>query len=161
MNVDEELKRVADQERLLRFPVFTETTAWQVGSALRARAEALGQGVAIEIRQAGGTLFYCTMPGANPLNAEWARRKHNLVDLTHTSSYATRLTLQREARTLQEAHGLPDRDYTAHGGCFPLLVEGCGFVGTITVSGLPQRDDHYLIVEVLAAHLGIALDTQP
>jgi uncharacterized protein (UPF0303 family) len=50
------------------------------------------------------------------------------------------------------------RDYASHGGCFPLLLESTGCVGTITVSGLPQRDDHYLIVEVLAAQLGVVLD---
>ena len=37
---------------------------------------------------------------------------------------------------------------------FPLFVEGAGVVGSVTVSGLPQRDDHNLAVEALCALLG-------
>jgi len=36
-------------------------------------------------------------------------------------------------------------------------VRGVGLVGAITVSGLPQRDDHALIVAVLAERLGLPL----
>jgi len=153
-----ELDRIARQEALLRFPRFDETTAWQLGSALRARAEAQGQAVTIEIRKAGATLFFCAMPGTTAANADWARRKRNLVELTQTSSYGTGLTLKRDGTTLDSTLGLPARDYTAHGGCFPVFTQGCGWVGTITVSGLPQRDDHELVVGVVAAHLGVALD---
>jgi uncharacterized protein (UPF0303 family) len=31
-------------------------------------------------------------------------------------------------------------------------------VGTVTVSGLPQREDHQLVVRMLAQHLGVTLD---
>jgi uncharacterized protein (UPF0303 family) len=37
-------------------------------------------------------------------------------------------------------------------------VEGAGIVGAITVSGLPQREDHNLVVEVLAGILDQPLD---
>jgi uncharacterized protein (UPF0303 family) len=33
-------------------------------------------------------------------------------------------------------------------------VEGAGIVGSMTVSGLPQRDDHNLVVEALCTMLG-------
>jgi uncharacterized protein (UPF0303 family) len=36
-------------------------------------------------------------------------------------------------------------------------VEGVGFIGTATVSGLPQRDDHILVVEGIAELLQINL----
>jgi uncharacterized protein (UPF0303 family) len=38
-----------------------------------------------------------------------------------------------------------------------LILAHGGFVGTITISGLPHRDDHALIVAVLAAYLDIPL----
>ena len=41
-------------------------------------------------------------------------------------------------------------DYATDGGSFPLNVEGAGVVGSVTVSGLPQRDDHNLVVEALS-----------
>jgi uncharacterized protein (UPF0303 family) len=40
-------------------------------------------------------------------------------------------------------------DYATHGGSFPLTVEDAGVVGSVTVSGLPQRADHELVVEAL------------
>ena len=47
--------------------------------------------------------------------------------------------------------GLPLRDYASHGGSFPLTLIGAGCIGAVTVSGLPQRADHELVVEALAA----------
>jgi uncharacterized protein (UPF0303 family) len=43
--------------------------------------------------------------------------------------------------------------YAAHGGCFPVIVRGTGPVGTVTVSGLPQLEDHHLVVEALGLYL--------
>jgi len=152
--VDHDLARIARQEQELRFECFNLDTAWQLGQALKAAAEARGAALAIEIRLAGETVFGYRMPGSTPLNADWARRKRNLVELLHKSSYAVGLQLQRDGQTLEGKLGLATRDYACHGGSFPLWVAG-SCVGAVTVSGLPQRDDHGLIVEVLAAQLGL------
>jgi uncharacterized protein (UPF0303 family) len=48
------------------------------------------------------------------------------------------------------------KDYSTHGGSFPIFVAGAGCVGTITVSGLPQREDHGLVVSVLQDYLQLA-----
>jgi uncharacterized protein (UPF0303 family) len=53
-----------------------------------------------------------------------------------------------------EKYGLPTADYASHGGSFPLTVAGAGIIGTVTVSGLPQRADHELVVEALCAQIG-------
>ena len=92
------------------------------------------------------------MPGTTPDNWEWIRRKRNVVMRYHRSSYAIGLKHQRAGTTL-ESSGLDAKDYAAHGGCFPILLEGTGYVGTITVSGLPQREDHALVVSVLQEYL--------
>jgi len=57
---------------------------------------------------------------------------------------------------LQGTTGLDLRDYSTHGGCFPVFLTGTGCVGTITVSGLPQREDHELVVSVLQQYLQLA-----
>jgi uncharacterized protein (UPF0303 family) len=71
----------------------------------------------------------------------------------HCSSYAVGLKLKVNNETLTEQQGLPLADYATHGGSFPLIVAGAGVVGSVTVSGLPQRDDHELVVEALCAAL--------
>ncbi|WP_336314494.1 heme-binding protein [Vibrio tubiashii] len=44
-------------------------------------------------------------------------------------------------------------EYCAHGGSFPVRIKHCGVVGAITVAGLPQLDDHNLVVSVLRKYL--------
>lgn len=155
VDVTVDLDRVAEQERRLHLPCFDETTAWKLGSRLRGLAEERGHGVTIEIRLAGATVFFAAMCDTAPANADWARRKRNLVELLHVSSYRLGLEARRDGRSAIEEMGLDPRDHANHGGAFPVVVDGVGVVGVITVSGLPQRADHELVVEVLAEHLGI------
>jgi uncharacterized protein (UPF0303 family) len=81
------------------------------------------------------------------------RRKRNVVNRFHRSSYAIGLKHERDHTTLQDKTGLELKDYAPFGGCFPILLQGTGCVGTITVSGLPQREDHALVVSVLQDYL--------
>ena len=65
---------------------------------------------------------------------------------------------------MDHSQGLQAIDYAAHGGCFPVHIEGVGIVGTITVSGIPQRDDHGFVVEQVCVFFGkdaVALALQP
>ena len=149
-----DLARIALQEERLQFERFDAAAAWTLGTRLKAAAEARGAAVAIDIQLHGQPLFFYAMPGTTPDNIDWIRRKRNVVLRFHKSSYAVGLKLQQEQTTLYEKVGVDSRDYAAHGGCFPLKLKGTGCIGTITVSGLPQREDHELIVDVLAELLG-------
>ena len=146
--------KAAEHELLLEFPHFNERTAWEIGSRIRANADAAGQAVTIDIRMGEACLFLSAMPGTNPSNADWARRKRNLVNLLHMASY--RIELGPGAQVI-ETMALDPRDHAAAGGCFPVRVAGTGVIGTITVSGLPSRDDHKLVVDTVAEYLGIDL----
>ena len=157
MDLERDLARIAEQERVLRFSRFDAATAWDLGGRLRAAAEARKAAVTIEIRLAGELLFFHAMPGTTPANADWARRKRNVVELLHRSSYGVGLSHRRDGSSLEQKLGLDPRDYATHGGSFPLWVEPVGCIGAITVSGLPQREDHALIVQVLASWLGASL----
>jgi uncharacterized protein (UPF0303 family) len=55
--------------------------------------------------------------------------------------------------TFEEAARLDPDQYAAHGGAFPVIVKGVGVVGTVAVSGLPQAEDHDLLVGVLREFL--------
>jgi uncharacterized protein (UPF0303 family) len=154
MGVSEDLERIDIQERELVFPRFDEETAWELGSSLRTLATELGLAVVIDVRRFGQPLFYTALEGTTPDNVEWVRRKNNVVARFHRSSYAVGLRLKLKNETLQDQSGLPLADYATHGGAFPITVSGAGIVGSVTVSGLPQRADHELVVEALCGLLG-------
>jgi uncharacterized protein (UPF0303 family) len=156
VSIDHDLETIALQEKRLRFKKFDSEVAWAVGAALKAAAEKRQVAVAIEIHLIGHTLFSYAMAGTTPDNWDWIRRKRNVVQRYHRSSYAIGLKHERDRTTLQEKAGLDLKDYAAHGGCFPIFLEGSGCVGAITVSGLPQREDHALVVAVLQDYLGVA-----
>jgi len=71
----------------------------------------------------------------------------------HQSSYAVGLKLAASGKSLADSMGAAAADYAAHGGCFPVVVPGVGLVGSVTVSGLPQKDDHDLVVEAIREFL--------
>jgi uncharacterized protein (UPF0303 family) len=153
MGVAEDLDRVSLQERELQFATFNEQTAWHLGSRLRALAEERGLSIVVDVRRFGQPLFYTALKGTTPDNVEWVKRKTNVVARFHRSSYGVGLTMKSKNDSL-EARGLPISDYASHGGSFPLAVQGAGILGSVTVSGLPQRADHELVVEVLCELLG-------
>jgi uncharacterized protein (UPF0303 family) len=154
MDIAHDLQSIAAQEHTLVFPHFDADTAWQLGAYLHEIAKARGLALAIDIRTFGQPLFFCTLDGATPDNVNWARRKGNTVAHFRRSSYAVGLKLQQSGATLPDKHGLSVSDYASHGGAFPLTVKGAGVIGSVTVSGLPQRADHELVVEALCAQLG-------
>jgi uncharacterized protein (UPF0303 family) len=154
MSINEDLERIALQERELVLPRLDMETAWELGTKLRALAVERGLPVVIDIRRFGQQLFYTALEGTTPSNPEWVRRKSNVVARFHCSSYAMGLNLKRKNEALQDRTGLPLADYATDGGSFPLRVANAGVVGSVTVSGLPQRADHELVVEALCAYLG-------
>ena len=158
---EEDLRLIAEQERLLHFASFSTETAWAVGSALRAEALARKAGMTFEIQIAGRTLFACTTDGAAPGQADWIRRKRNVVTRFGRSSYAVGLQLQLEGKTIEERHGLTLTDFAMHGGGVPILLAGTGLVGSVVSSGLDQRIDHGLVVKAMAGVLGVSVPALP
>jgi uncharacterized protein (UPF0303 family) len=155
--LEEDLRRLAEQERLLRFAHFGPDDAWALGGALREVAMARGASIAIDISLRDRVLFHCALPGTTTDNAEWIRRKRNTVLRLWRSSYAVGRALALSGKTQEAAHMLPAADYAVHGGGFPLSLEGLGCIGAVTVSGVPQREDHTIVADALAAFLKVDL----
>ena len=154
MGLQEDLERIALQERELLLPRLDEEMAWQLGMRLRTMAVERSLAVVIDVRRFGQPLFYTALEGTTPDNVEWVRRKSNVVARFLRSSYAIGLKDKLKKDSIYESQGLALSDYATHGGSFPLTVAGAGIVGSATVSGLPQRLDHELVVEALCAMLG-------
>jgi uncharacterized protein (UPF0303 family) len=153
--IEDDLRIVAEQERLLQFEAFSADTAWAIGSALRADAIARNASMTFEIQIAGRVLFACSTDKASAGQADWIRRKKNTVMRFGKSSYAVGLQLKLEGKEFAERHELSLADYAAHGGGFPIVVKGTGLVGSVISSGLDQRTDHAMVVQALAASLGV------
>ncbi|MCX8998250.1 heme-degrading domain-containing protein [Rhizobiaceae bacterium BDR2-2] len=154
MALTDDIARIAEQEKTLIFPSFDENAAFKLGTTLHALAIGNGWGLTIDIRHFDRQLFFAATPGSAPENADWMRRKRNVVNHFHKSSYRVGLETRLKGTTLTERSGLAASDYAAHGGGFPVRIGGTGVIGSITVSGLPQRQDHETVVEVLCGLLG-------
>ena len=141
----------ADHARL-RFPGFTEAQALDLGLRLLRRAQEAQLPVVIDIRTPDRTLFHAALPGAAPLNDLWALRKSNTALLFGLPSLLVGLR-NREAGETLARHGLAPGDYADHGGAVPIIVSGVGVVACATVSGLPQIEDHALVVAAIAEML--------
>ena len=153
MGLGEDLERVELQDRELQLRHMDEQMAWEIGVRLRTMAEERGLAIVVDVRRFGQPLFYTALKGTTPDNVSWVQRKSNVVARFHRSSYAVGLHMKMRNDSL-EARGLPISEYATHGGSFPLAVKGAGIVGSVTVSGLPQRADHELVVEALCGILG-------
>jgi uncharacterized protein (UPF0303 family) len=157
VDIVEDIRRIALQEERLQFDAFDCGAAWEVGLALRSEAQARRAPIVVDIRLYSMRLLSFALPGGAPDNFDWVRRKRNVVFRFHRSSYAIGRELARDGKTLQDRGALPERDYATHGGSFPILLKGTGCIGAVTVSGLPQREDHRMVTEALARVLGQGL----
>lgn len=155
VGLDADIRQLIAQEETLRFAAFNEADAWALGSAMRERAAAAQLPLVIHIQVAGRQLFYTALPGTTDDNREWVRRKINGVMRYHKSSYRIGRELALSGKALDLGRGVAPGEIAPHGGCFPIHIKGTGVVGTVTVSGIPQREDHTFVVESIAAFLGL------
>jgi uncharacterized protein (UPF0303 family) len=137
------------QERRLVLRQFTFDDAWALGTLLVELARERQAPVAIDIRRAGQQLFHAALAGSTPDNDAWIDRKRRVVERYGSSSYLVGTRFRAKGTTFEESSRLDPDTYAAHGGSFPITVEGAGVIGAVTVSGLPQLQDHRLVVEAL------------
>jgi uncharacterized protein (UPF0303 family) len=154
MATADDIGTIRRQEAALVFDRFDEATAFEIGAALRARGLKDALPIVIDIRTFDRQLFYAALPGSSANNANWVRRKINTVTMFRKSTYRMVLEQNQPGSVFPPRYGLDMADYALAGGGFPVVLEGAGVIGAITVSGLPERDDHCLVVEVLCDHLG-------
>ena len=151
--MNEILDRVLLEEQQLQFTSFNEETAWQIGFWLVEYAIKNALPITIDIRRGEQQLFHASRPGTSADNDEWVKRKVRLVNRFGHSSYYIGQTLKCEGKSIEEKYMLPESEYAPHGGCFPIMLKGTGMVGTITVSGLEQYEDHKAVVTAIRHYL--------
>jgi uncharacterized protein (UPF0303 family) len=147
------IEEIARDEGELLFDAFDHDVAVDLGLHVLAAAREAGLGVTIDIRKAGQQVFHAALPGTSPDNDAWAERKARAVARFHKSSLRLGLECKAAGTTLEERFLLPPNEFAAHGGSFPITVRGTGVVGAVTISGLPQVEDHRLVVACLRSFL--------
>jgi len=149
---NENLDSLLALETELQFDHFDHDIAWALGCSIVELARSRSTGVVVNIRRNGQRLFHAALAGTAADNDDWIERKSRVVDrFGHSSLYLGTLMASADSRfsesTFEESYRLDASLFAAHGGAFPVIVRGTGMVGTIAVSGLPQLEDHALVVE--------------
>ena len=151
------LAELLAQEDRLVLPHLGYDDAARLGATLASLAESRGLPVVIRVEvdtPAGPhTVFQRALPGSSTENDWWLGRKAAVVRHFGHSSFAVGTRFRVEGSTFEASSGLDPERYAAHGGCFPLRVDG-QIVGVVGISGLAQQDDHALVIEGLTAYLG-------
>ncbi|MCX4731890.1 heme-degrading domain-containing protein [Streptomyces sp. NBC_01363] len=137
------------QERRLTLPHFGYDDAYALGHLLVSMARKRHAPVAIDIRRGAQQMFHAALPGSSADNDAWIDRKRKVVERYGESSYLVGMRFRAKGTTFDDSSRLNPSVYAAHGGSFPIAVEGAGVIGSVTVSGLPQAEDHAMVVEAL------------
>jgi uncharacterized protein (UPF0303 family) len=154
--MDEILKQLLLEEEELQLTKFSEDDAWQLGQSLVKQAMAEHLPITIDITRGDHQIFHASRPGTSPDNDEWIKRKVRVVYRFGHSSYYICQLLKSKRKRIEDAYLISESLYAPHGGCFPILIKGVGMVGTITVSGLAQEEDHRLVTSALREFLNHA-----
>ncbi|MFJ4337336.1 heme-degrading domain-containing protein [Streptomyces sp. NPDC088915] len=144
-----EVVGLEEQEARLVLPRFTHEDAWALGTLLVSLARERKAPVAIDVRRGAQQLFHCALPGSSADNDAWIDRKRRVVERYGESSFLVGARFRAKGTTFEASSRLDPGRYAAHGGSFPIGVDGAGVIGSVTVSGLPQAEDHALVVEAL------------
>jgi uncharacterized protein (UPF0303 family) len=153
-DIGELIAQLEAQERRLVFSRFDHDDAYALASRLVELARERLLAVTIDIRRHGGQqLFHVALPGTSADNDRWIERKVRVVERYDASSFLIGRRLAAKGAALGADDGVDPTLYATHGGAFPVRVHGVGSIATVTVSGLPQHEDHALVVEALEERL--------
>ncbi|MFF5077712.1 heme-degrading domain-containing protein [Actinoplanes sp. NPDC000266] len=152
---DDLIARLEQQERDLVFTRFDNDDAWELGRLLVEVAKERELPVVADIRRGTQQLFHAALPGSVADNDTWIDRKVRVVERYGASSYLVGRRLAAKGQQLDAGMGVEPALYAAHGGAFPIRIRDVGVVGVVTVSGLPQADDHALVTEVVRRFLSL------
>ena len=146
------LSDLRDQAQSVIYPRFDEKLALDLGHRLAQIALNEGLGIVINIRTANRTLYHAATPNSAALNDLWARRKSNTALITGKASLMVGVENRAKGRSLLD-DGLNLAEYAENGGAVPVIVAATGLVAVATVSGLPQVEDHALVIRAMQAQI--------
>lgn len=153
INYEEQLKQLINQEETLQFSAFNNITALEIGLDILNSSKSLNRPITIDISKNRQQIFHYSFEGTSPDNDQWIIRKNNIVNRFNRSSYYISTRLKALDMTIEEKYNLSSSDYAPYGGAFPIIIKDVGVIGTISVSGLTQEEDHNLVVDAIRKYL--------
>jgi uncharacterized protein (UPF0303 family) len=145
-----DLDGLIQRETRLILRRFTPDDAWWLGCFLRNAGHKAQAPIAVEITVGQTTLFSMLLAGATADNLGWIKRKVAVAWRYQLSSYVMNQKFAADDGMF-ERFGLDHQTYAAAGGAVPIRVADVGMIGTVAVSGLPQWDDHNMVLDALTA----------
>lgn len=147
------LLELEEQEKELVFDSFSNEDAYALGTILYEEAKKNSLPVAIDITRCGQVLYHVGLKGSAPDNDEWIKRKINTVMRFGHSSYYMAAECDALETDLESRYFVDRKNFAQCGGAFPIIIKETGTVGTVTVSGLADYDDHGMVVSALRTYL--------
>lgn len=146
------LKLLEQQEKDLVFDSFDRRDALRLGTMLAETISTYSQPLTVRVFIGDIIVYQYAMAGDEESRFGWTYRKYQLVKATgHASMHAkVRLLLLDELTDLASQPEV----YGFGCGAFPIAVRDQGIIGAVAVSGLPDPDDHPIVVHALEALLG-------
>lgn len=148
------LQSLAAEQQDLLLDRFDYDFAWALGVRMREMAARDAAPVAVTVAHGAALVFAALLPGATFDNLDWTARKRAVAQRFHRPSLAIRLEAEAAGYDFNARFRLPETDYVASGGGVPLMLRGGTLIGTAAVSGLPDVEDHLLVVEALRSLRG-------
>jgi uncharacterized protein (UPF0303 family) len=133
----------------LELSSFSAAEAVALGLLATDRAINRQLAIILEVYHLGRLSYRAALPGSIPDSDDWLARKRRTVERYHCSTLATKVKYEERGTTFNEATGLSELEYAAHGGGMPVLASGVGVVGGFYASGLPEVEDHQFLVACL------------
>jgi uncharacterized protein (UPF0303 family) len=143
------IESLAQEQQELQLEYFDYNFAGQLGLLIRDQAIKAALPISITVAHGADVVFSILMPGATADNSAWAARKRCVAHRFHRSSLAMRLEAEQGKYDFNLRFRLPEAEFVASGGGVPLILRNGTLIGTAGVSGMPDVEDHRLVVVAL------------
>lgn len=149
----EELKnkmnQVKETQKKCVVESFTNAEAFSLGSYIYEKALKEGKPVAISVTRNRQKLFYAATEGTTVENDHWVMRKENSTYFFNKPTFETGLYMQIRNDNIWDKYGIARGEYSQNGGSIPIMAKGIGMIGSATVSGMSQEEDHNFVTEAV------------
>jgi uncharacterized protein (UPF0303 family) len=145
-------KQLLEEESFLQLPSLRNSDALEIGEIATTLGNQKRLPIAIDVRIGDRIVYHASLEGSKPESDVWIERKVAVAMLKHHSTMYERVSAEERRIDWHKENNLQDETHAIHGGALPLITDE-GFKGVLTVSGLPQVEDHLFAVEVLAEFL--------